>query len=1459
MLISSSFTPYAFANAEPVVHTDISFADIATYATPDMVTIKGKPYLAKVIPGGDDKILLIKNSKSPVTVAAKLTAGESIYYIQFGIKIDSFTSDKNIILNAGTTKNTLLNFSKNGVVYDSDGKKITGYTTDKWMDVAFMIDSTSKKGDIFIDGNVVKSRTAFPKSAVTGITFESTESSAETSWSIDYIRSYTADTLLDSDDFKYNINKDALADSSLELPPAVKMQNQLIVGYDFEDTVIGSVPDGFWIKNAPYVDEREDGKGRAFRVERTDVSVTTEHYVDLLINSSINVGFVEVDVYNPNNENNTELFCLRDKPGHYAKLVFLGPDGTVKTNNGTVVAKGVNKRWTNIAVKLDFNDYTYNVYIDRELVAENLSIPNEALEDYIQLIRFQIPVSYKKGAFWIDNMFAYTGEELGTYSEDMKKEREEARLRAEEEERLNGPKGEFVPVNPEYDYFTKVEEQISATPSPFLGTFDSIRKTYKDAFCVIANSPNVMMDGDKYIAPVSTLWESMKILVPVRTLGAAYGLEVGYDSETKTVSLGDKFKVKEGDTSFEYNGKKYDFTVPVKVANGITYIELDSFARNVMNSYVHESKYGITIVSKEKLAYQHATSAVRYLVGERPNAATLAETLALRYPDKTHPRVIASEADFERILKSTETDSLTKKWLNSAVESADFTVKSPLPKMEYDNNNTGVRLQNLPHYTTFLELYFAYRTTGDQKYIDAVVDISLATCNNYTTWGHNTHFLEVGQTCAAMGVAFDLFYDQFTKEQRDLIASKILEYSLRPAWERYFGNREFGGVEWPTDQNNWNMVVNKGIMMACAAIGDEYEPEFCMNVLEKSIRSAENMMTSFAPEGDWREGASYWQYAVSNTVIGLKSLQSTFGTDYGLSRFPGFVETGYYPFLVSGNAGAFAFNDAPRVFVINGDSCVFHIAKLANDPSLAGIQLKYMEKGGSNGGATYLLYYDPDFVAEAGEFELDKFYTAAQIATIRSDWGTNAVWAGFQAGANDLDHGHVDLGAFEYEANGVRFASEMGKDNYNLPGYWNTSVRNIYALRAEGHNVYVINPDMSAGQETKAHTTLKQICEKPQGTIYTIDLTPAYIKNVSSAQRGFMLSENRRIFTVQDEIVPYGNDEYYWFWHTVAEIDIAEDGKSVLLTNSNRTVRVYFDANVDFCIEKGLSLPLPTSPVVEGQLGNLKSTINKITVRFTSQAETPITFRATAVPEGCSFVPSEELTPISEWSIPDGEITLGYPTPQAILVDGKPIENFSPDKTEYTLPLYSVPDKMPVLSVEGDVEYEVKQPTMDDPLCVISVKSNTHPGWYINYYIKVEISTSLTKPADPELKIENVEVSAIPEDFNPPPHMLDNDFNTRWSAENTQWAVFDLGESKTVSGFGIAIYSGLARAQIMELYVSEDGVNYTNILKGRSSKLTAEMEYIEFNPVKARYVKLIGHGNSANGWNSITEIKVFGK
>ena len=129
--------------------------------------------------------------------------------------------------------------------------------------------------------------------------------------------------------------------------------------------------------------------------------------------------------------------------------------------------------------------------------------------------------------------------------------------------------------------------------------------------------------------------------------------------------------------------------------------------------------------------------------------------------------------------------------------------------------------------------------------------------------------------------------------------------------------------------------------------------------------------------------------------------------------------------------------------------------------------------------------------------------------------------------------------------------------------------------------------------------------------------------------------------------------------------------------------------------------------------------------------------------------------------------------------------------------------------------------------------------------------------ADAELPV--VAVSASAHDGNVPANAIDGNFGTRWSAEgDPQWISFDLGQSYTIGSAWIAWYQGDTRAARFDVQVSANGTAWSTLHSGSSSGATTGFEAVDFVDLAGRYLRIVGHGNSDNAWNSITETKIFG-
>jgi hypothetical protein len=216
---------------------------------------------------------------------------------------------------------------------------------------------------------------------------------------------------------------------------------------------------------------------------------------------------------------------------------------------------------------------------------------------------------------------------------------------------------------------------------------------------------------------------------------------------------------------------------------------------------------------------------------------------------------------------------------------------------------------------------------------------------------------------------------------------------------------------------------------------------------------------------------------------------------------------------------------------------------------------------------------------------LDRYFRGAEVVSFRSAWDDpKALFVAFKAGDNKANHSHLDLGSFVLEALGQRWVLDLGADNYNLPGYWDTMGRRwtYYRLRAEGHNTLVINPGQGPDQNPRAAAKMVRFESTAGRALAVADLSAAY--PMAQVLRG--IQTDRVGVLVQDEVQSGQPAELWWFLHTDAAIALEPGGRKATLVKADArfTVRIMEPADASFTVREARALPC--SPQPAGQHDN---------------------------------------------------------------------------------------------------------------------------------------------------------------------------------------------------------------------------------------------------------------------------------
>jgi hypothetical protein len=582
----------------------------------------------------------------------------------------------------------------------------------------------------------------------------------------------------------------------------------------------------------------------------------------------------------------------------------------------------------------------------------------------------------------------------------------------------------------------------------------------------------------------------------------------------------------------------------------------------------------------------------------------------------SHPRLLVSEVEFERLKAQVGSDAKLQTWHKKLQEQAVKILAAPPSRYEIPD---GLRLLDTSRRVLdrIYNLSLLYRLEKDSRFVDRAWD-ELKAAANFPDWNPR-HFLDTAEMTHAFAIAYDWLYEAWTPEQRNELRNAMVDKGLKPALKVYHS-----ASGWHRVRHNWNQVCNGGIGVGALALAN-VEAEIAGEILENVLESLPLAMAEYAPDGAWKEGPGYWNYATSYSVILLAALQSALGSDFGLSQMKGFDETGFFPLYLTGPLGR-TFNYAD-----GGDRTIrapqmFWLAQRFKQPVFA-----WYERQVGSPNPLDLLWFDPAGAGpKSAGLLLDRYFRGAEVAIFRSEWeDPKALFVGFKAGDNKANHSHLDLGDFVFDALGVRWAADLGSDDYNLPGYFGAQRWQYYRLRAEGQNTLVLNPDSGPDQDPKAEARIIRFDSKPNRTFAIADLTSAYAKHARRVWRGLSLLDRTK-FLVQDEIDANPPVDLWWFMHTPAAAKIEDNGRSAILQQGGAQLGVELLSPAEGKFQIMNAEPLPSSPQPANQAKN--QTFKKLAIHLGPFTSNSIMVLLKPVAEqGRATEAPLSLTPLSEW------------------------------------------------------------------------------------------------------------------------------------------------------------------------------------------------------------------------------------
>lgn len=468
-------------------------------------------------------------------------------------------------------------------------------------------------------------------------------------------------------------------------------------------------------------------------------------------------------------------------------------------------------------------------------------------------------------------------------------------------------------------------------------------------------------------------------------------------------------------------------------------------------------------------------------------------------------------------------------------------------------------------------LSFAYRWTHFKKYLDGAIANMKNVCS-FADW-NPSHFLDVGEMTHGVAIGYDWLYNYMDQETRDYIKSGLIRLGLEEGRKAYFVST-YPYNWWRKDEYNWNQVCNSGLLIGALSVA-ETDSAYALAMVPKSIEYLPYALKSYGPDGVWPEGPGYWDYATSYTAYGISALQTGLGSTFGLTAFDGMSQTGYFPMYTAGPSGYnLNYADAGERSKLGAPSEFMWLANAYSNNHFSDFvenQLLTMTPD-----VWDIIWYRP-FASSTLTKDPDKFFDGkVSLFCSRSSWSDpNALYIGVKAGYNQANHAHLDLGNFEFDALGERWARDLGSDDYNLPGYFSSGAGaarwTYYRLGSFSHNVPVLGGKNQNIYATSRFTKVSVGIAEPCGII---DLTEAYKDFASSAKRGIKVTDNRKSVVIQDEFTLTQSCSIICGITTDASIVLSDSKKAKLtINNKNMTVKILSPANASFLVSSAEQAP----------------------------------------------------------------------------------------------------------------------------------------------------------------------------------------------------------------------------------------------------------------------------------------------
>ncbi|MDO6438448.1 heparinase II/III family protein [Cyclobacterium sp. 1_MG-2023] len=529
---------------------------------------------------------------------------------------------------------------------------------------------------------------------------------------------------------------------------------------------------------------------------------------------------------------------------------------------------------------------------------------------------------------------------------------------------------------------------------------------------------------------------------------------------------------------------------------------------------------------------------------------------------KASPRLVLNKEIEENLKQKLKSDPVVQNVYKSLKNGAAAVFEKPIinldiPLEERSQNNQLDISRDLLHRIGMLAM--VYRIEKEVKVLNRINEELIAACN-FPTWNPK-HFLDVGEMSLGIALAVDWVGEYLPASTVKLAKNALIEKGIKPSWP------ENGKApKWAYGNNNWNQVCNGGMVAAAIVVAEE-EPELASKTIYRAIDGMQNALNQYGPDGVYPEGATYWRYGTSFTVVTAAMFESAFGSDFGILEYPGFKESALFRVLSDSPMGLFYnYGDCGESSGSNGDATLAWFASKTGNKTFFEKE-KFLKPYDKEKKFSRLLAPALVWIAQ---------YEEKSETTVPAAWagnGPNPVvfftggeddpnkfYFGGKGGRGNISHGNMDAGSFVFELDGVRWSVDLGKNKHY--GVIERTGFNLWERCQDCERWKLINKNNFGHSTLSVNDQLHRVDGKASIVEFKdgafpeaiLDMSPVFEGQLKSATRRFKKSGPRSLLIEDDIVLSEDTDRITWQLITQADVEIVEGG--AILTQDGKRLKI---------------------------------------------------------------------------------------------------------------------------------------------------------------------------------------------------------------------------------------------------------------------------------------------------------------